>query len=374
MLPSSSAQPVPAVHLPGQPPIVFYNGHTCSCPAARSPDFPSRLEGAVTPCALHLQQHSALRYLRHNWHKHNGKLRYSTLLLASPFNPQPAPASASPVSPQVQVKSRPLIDAAGREVARDAASSSSSVLRGTIADVNTVQHWFQENFVHPTDTEPRPCYRRFSVQARTHFKMEDARAKIEAFFQQPEAADVSVFLLYYTGHGVGDDAQGTGDWVFDGGVITFAEVREMWLRAGRRPDQLLAIVADCCYSGQWIREARRVHVAAAEAEQPMCSIGLITASDWNEKSYDRLQGDGGDFTFNFFSMKRQRMLLPVPTWQRLWVDGDAFRNRLWRVPLHSHCKEALFLADHRDIAYGHRWWERCVDESIERFDEQRVYA
>ena len=54
-------------------------------------------------------------------------------------------------------------------------------------------------------------------------------------------------MLWYTGHGVED----TGNWVFSNGTVSFSEIYDLYKKYFH--GKLLYIVADCCYSGQWVQ-------------------------------------------------------------------------------------------------------------------------
>lgn len=53
-------------------------------------------------------------------------------------------------------------------------------------------------------------------------------------------------LIRYTGHGV----QGSGDWVFNSGTVSFSEIYELYKKYFH--GKLLYIVTDCCYSGELV--------------------------------------------------------------------------------------------------------------------------
>ena len=55
-------------------------------------------------------------------------------------------------------------------------------------------------------------------------------------------------MLWFPGHG----QQGTGDWIFMDGVITFVDVFELYQRYFM--GHILTIVCDCCYSGHWVEK------------------------------------------------------------------------------------------------------------------------
>ena len=53
-------------------------------------------------------------------------------------------------------------------------------------------------------------------------------------------------LIWYTGH----SEQGTGDWCFKDGTISFQEIFDLY--RAHFSGRLLCIVSDCCYSGKWV--------------------------------------------------------------------------------------------------------------------------
>ena len=58
-------------------------------------------------------------------------------------------------------------------------------------------------------------------------------------------------VLYYLGH----SEEGTGNWCFKGGTISFQEIFDLYRR--HCPGKLLSILPDCCYSGNWVRECAK---------------------------------------------------------------------------------------------------------------------
>ena len=54
-------------------------------------------------------------------------------------------------------------------------------------------------------------------------------------------------LIWYTGHG----EEGTGNWCFKDGVITFEEVFALYKRHFQ--GKLLCLICDCCFAGHWIQ-------------------------------------------------------------------------------------------------------------------------
>ena len=58
-------------------------------------------------------------------------------------------------------------------------------------------------------------------------------------------------VLDYLGH----SEEGTGNWCFKDGTISFQEIFDLYRR--RCPGKLLTIQPDCCYSGNWVRECAK---------------------------------------------------------------------------------------------------------------------
>ena len=56
-------------------------------------------------------------------------------------------------------------------------------------------------------------------------------------------------VLIYLGH----SEEGTGNWCFKDGTISFQEIFDLYRRHGK----LLVIHPDCCYSGNWVRECAK---------------------------------------------------------------------------------------------------------------------
>ena len=53
-------------------------------------------------------------------------------------------------------------------------------------------------------------------------------------------------VVYYTGYG----EEGTGNWCFKDGVISFQDIFALYIKYYK--GKILYIFADCCYSGQWV--------------------------------------------------------------------------------------------------------------------------
>ena len=58
-------------------------------------------------------------------------------------------------------------------------------------------------------------------------------------------------VLHYLGH----SEEGTGNWCFKDGTISFQEIFDLYRR--HCPGKLLTITPDCCYSGNWVRECAK---------------------------------------------------------------------------------------------------------------------
>ena len=266
------------------------NGHTCTCPPSDR-QFPPRLEGKVSGCTTRLLAPNGLPTMRNFWLRTGGQLSYSSLCLASAGS-TPA-ALPSTQAPAPAVVGRPVI---AKEQEAYRRRRDSGLLVGTLQDLDTVDTWLQVSL-----NVRGPSHSAFHRSGQTDFNLARAKHRIDEFFSQPNAADISVFLLYYAGHGV----QNSGNWVFEESglyaALPFSFIRERWLAAGRAPNQLLLIVADSCNSGQWLRTIRDAHIVAAESESAMCSVGMIAATEASEAASEGAAG--GDFTSRFFSIE-----------------------------------------------------------------------
>ena len=58
-------------------------------------------------------------------------------------------------------------------------------------------------------------------------------------------------ILVYLGH----SEEGTGNWCFKDGTISFLEIFDLYRR--HCPGKLLTVMSDCCYSGNWVRECAK---------------------------------------------------------------------------------------------------------------------
>ena len=59
-------------------------------------------------------------------------------------------------------------------------------------------------------------------------------------------------MVHYLGH----SEEGTGNWCFKDGTISFQEIFDLYRQYC--PGKALGIVSDCCYSGNWVRDCAKV--------------------------------------------------------------------------------------------------------------------
>ena len=139
-------------------------------------------------------------------------------------------------------------------------------------------------------------------------------------------------------------------------------MRTEWLNAGRRQDQLLLIISDSCYSGQWIIKARAAHVQAADEEKAMCSIGLIVSCEADERCGE---GDGGgDFTSRYFSVDRA-LLADLKT-----IDYQAHSAQQTAAVMHAMSSMPFFRpssSNHHPSTMTYEQYEKKVIELQERW-------
>ena len=62
-----------------------------------------------------------------------------------------------------------------------------------------------------------------------------------------------IVRIFYTG----DSEEGTGNWCFKDGVITFRDIYDIYIKCfkGKR----LSIISDCSYSGSWVNESVKIY-------------------------------------------------------------------------------------------------------------------
>ena len=160
---------------------------------------------------------NGLTWVREYWPKHNDRLKSASLLLASPGTPQNLP-------PGMKYRSRNSI-------------GDISYLRGTADDIRTITSFIQRTYNPQEHIRPQ-------ILAEVGLTLNVAREQIKQFFKKPDniwrdctSDDIAYFILYYTGHG----EVSNGDWVFNGGCLSFADIRTEWMAAKRAPNQLLMI-------------------------------------------------------------------------------------------------------------------------------------
>ena len=62
-----------------------------------------------------------------------------------------------------------------------------------------------------------------------------------------------IVYFFYTG----DSEEGTGNWCFKDGIITFRDIYDIYIQCfkGKR----LTIISDCSYSGSWVKESAKIY-------------------------------------------------------------------------------------------------------------------
>lgn len=109
-------------------------------------------------------------------------------------------------------------------------------------------------------------------------------AKIE---EQFSLKSVHIHVVYYTGHG---DKE--GNWSTSNGFVTFESLIKLWKDSKAYQESAeLIIVADCCYSGQWVAKLKQSDVNR---------VSIMASCKADEKSFDTTKG--GAFTVEWLKM------------------------------------------------------------------------
>ena len=102
-------------------------------------------------------------------------------------------------------------------------------------------------------------------------------------------------LIWYSGHGV----EGTGDWVFCDGTISFSDIYDLYEKHFRR--KLLTLVIDSCFAGQWALRladyltSQDIGACGHLARDKGILIQIFAACMPHEYAYDGLYSDKGMF-------------------------------------------------------------------------------
>ena len=166
---------------------------------------------------------------------------------------------------------------------RNATRPSTTINDGLVRD--------EKNFTSYMKSEYSSCIQRlFNSQQSASLNRPGlkTRAMLISLFESarfvrlPPRTEV---LIYYAGHGQKD----TGNWVVcdstpDGQVrlsaVTLVEVLDIWTGSDVAESLCLTILADCCYSGQWVRGLKK---ATRYHNYP---ISIISACGQKEVAYE----------------------------------------------------------------------------------------
>ena len=92
-------------------------------------------------------------------------------------------------------------------------------------------------------------------------------------------------IIWYMGH----SEEGTGDWCFKDGTISFQEIFDLYMT--HSPGRLLYIISDCCYSGNWVHRCTEtlddklgIPPCGHKARERGVLIKVLASSKNNEKA------------------------------------------------------------------------------------------
>ena len=93
-------------------------------------------------------------------------------------------------------------------------------------------------------------------------------------------------MIWYSGHGV----QGSGDWVFSDGNISFRDIYDLYNKHFH--GKMLYIVVDCCFAGQWVQTlamcltSQNIGACGHYARDRGILIKIMAACQSDELAYD----------------------------------------------------------------------------------------
>jgi len=88
---------------------------------------------------------------------------------------------------------------------------------------------------------------------------------------------------------MGHSEEGTGDWCFKDGTISFQEIFDLYM--AHSPGKPLTIISDCCYSGNWVHRCAEtldnklgIPPCGHKARERGVLIKVITSCQGNQKA------------------------------------------------------------------------------------------
>ena len=109
------------------------------------------------------------------------------------------------------------------------------------------------------------------------------------------------FLIYFAGHGT----KCRGNWLFKRGryessYIALQDILQLWRKSGTYSHRQLQLLADCCFSGNWVYSLRRYH-----QRSEYLNVQMLASSRKNQTcKYDAKHGHGGAFTIALVKKKQ----------------------------------------------------------------------
>ena len=193
-------------------------------------------------------------------------------------------------------------------IPRQPLDKSKNPLDGVLKDLNLMKDFMSARRI--------PVY---EVMLGNRHVKQDKSDILEAFKNFLSQKDIRRFVIYYSGHGSnGTFNTNKGDWCFvtnDGSesrivYIALKDILELWdeMRSRYGSDSyeftdrdLLFIIADCCYSGNWVEEirAKRIHKTAPSGKNYR-DVHMIASCQYNETCYYSV-AHGGDFTRRYIT-------------------------------------------------------------------------
>lgn len=114
-------------------------------------------------------------------------------------------------------------------------------------------------------------------------------------------------MIWYSGHG----QQDTGNWCFSDDILTFDEIWELYMTLFQ--GQMLCIVTDCCYSGQWVHrlagilDKMRVPACGHQATERNILLKIFASCQPEQKAHDPCYSTTGVY----YNDKEEAILFPV---------------------------------------------------------------
>ena len=173
-------------------------------------------------------------------------------------------------------------------------------------------------------------------------------------------------MIWYMGH----SEEGTGDWCFEDGTISFQEIFDLYMT--HSPRRRLHIISDCCYSGNWVHRCTEtldnklgIPPCGHKARERGVLIEVCASCQGNQKASEPCFSTDGayvDANDGFLRFRRNKQLTKHQT--TMIADftqlvccrdpgnhcpaEDAFKNWKWDDAVSGEMRRNIYLVRGKD--------------------------